>query len=73
MSDAALAPLSSVLRARGQVELFRWMAKRGLNEVNDTCVHGMTPLFLVNDYVGAEKVRAVLAAGGSVRSRKVDG
>lgn len=55
------------------MELFRWMAKRGLNDVNDTCVNGMSPLFLATDYAGADMVKAILGAGGDVRSRTADG
>lgn len=58
---------------QGQEQLFRWIIKRGLNDVNDNCVNGMSPLFLATDYAGVDMVKAVLAAGGDVGCRTVDG
>eukprot|EP00752_Nemacystus_decipiens_P008237 g7365.t2 len=58
---------------KGRVDLFRSVVERGLNDVNDTCVNGMSPLFLATEEAGVDMVKAVLAAGGDVQSRTIDG
>ncbi|CAN0189204.1 unnamed protein product [Pylaiella littoralis] len=56
-----------------RVDMLRWFLKRGLNDINDTCVNGMGSLFLAADYASVDMVEAAIEAGGDVHARTIDG